>query len=115
MTSFAILLDQQKALQAKTAELDKLIEEARREERRGVIAKVKGLMAEHGLTVEDLGDSNKVGNGKRKASSATGKKVAPKYKNPATGETWTGRGIKPKWLSAAIEGGKKIEEFLIVA
>jgi DNA-binding protein H-NS len=112
MTSFAILLAQQKELQAKTEELNKLIEGARKEERKGVIAKIKAIMAEHGLTVEDLGTSS-AGSATRKASSATGKKVAPKYKNPATGETWTGRGIKPKWLSSAIEGGKTLESFLI--
>jgi DNA-binding protein H-NS len=40
--------------------------------------------------------------------------VAPKYRNsdnPA--ETWAGRGLKPRWLTAAIKGGKKIEDFAI--
>jgi hypothetical protein len=39
-------------------------------------------------------------------------KVAPKYRNnPA--ETWAGRGLKPRWLAAAIKSGKKMENFLI--
>src|SRR5712672_2459032 len=40
--------------------------------------------------------------------------VAPKYRNPENpGETWAGRGLKPRWLTAAIKGGKKIEDFAI--
>jgi DNA-binding protein H-NS len=40
--------------------------------------------------------------------------VAPKYRNPADpAETWAGRGLKPRWLTAAIKGGKKLEDFLI--
>ena len=41
-----------------------------------------------------------------------GKKVPPKYRGP-TGETWAGRGARPRWLVAAIKGGKKIDDFLI--
>jgi DNA-binding protein H-NS len=41
-------------------------------------------------------------------------KVAPKYRNPANpSETWAGRGLKPRWLSAAIKTGKKLEDFRI--
>jgi hypothetical protein len=39
--------------------------------------------------------------------------VAPKYRNPENpGETWAGRGLKPRWLAAAIKSGKKPEDFL---
>src|SRR5262249_21910804 len=41
-----------------------------------------------------------------------GRKVPPKYRGPS-GETWAGRGAKPRWLAAAIKGGKKLEDFLI--
>jgi DNA-binding protein H-NS len=37
-----------------------------------------------------------------------------KYMNPAgTGETWTGRGRKPRWVEAALKAGKKLEDLLI--
>jgi DNA-binding protein H-NS len=51
---------------------------------------------------------------KSKASgkSLKGKKVPPKYRSPS-GETWAGRGQRPKWLVAAMKKGKKIESFLI--
>jgi DNA-binding protein H-NS len=45
-------------------------------------------------------------------SALKGKKVAPKYRGP-DGETWAGRGAKPRWLVAAIKEGKKLEQFLI--
>ncbi|MGA7802318.1 MAG: H-NS histone family protein [Gammaproteobacteria bacterium] len=40
--------------------------------------------------------------------------VAPKYRNPDNpSETWSGRGRKPRWLTAALKAGKKLREFKI--
>jgi DNA-binding protein H-NS len=40
--------------------------------------------------------------------------VAPKYRNPENpAETWAGRGLKPRWLIAAIKSGKNQDDFLI--
>jgi DNA-binding protein H-NS len=40
--------------------------------------------------------------------------VAPKYRNPDNPtETWAGRGPKPRWLAAALKGGKRFEYFAI--
>jgi DNA-binding protein H-NS len=40
--------------------------------------------------------------------------VAPKYRNPQNPEeTWAGRGLRPKWLTAAIKGGKSADDFFI--
>ena len=41
-----------------------------------------------------------------------GRKVPPKYRS-RSGETWAGRGARPRWLVAAIRGGKKLDHFLI--
>jgi len=41
-----------------------------------------------------------------------GRKVPPKYRGPS-GEMWAGRGARPRWLVAAIKGGKKLDDFLI--
>jgi DNA-binding protein H-NS len=49
---------------------------------------------------------------RRKGSSRKGSKVAPKYRGPG-GETWSGRGLKPRWLTAAVKDGKKVDDFLI--
>jgi DNA-binding protein H-NS len=40
-------------------------------------------------------------------------RVLPKYKNPQTSETWSGRGKRPRWLVAAVKSGHKIEEYRI--
>ena len=45
-------------------------------------------------------------------SALRGRKVPPKYRSPS-GETWAGRGARPRWLVAAIRGGKKLDDFLI--
>lgn len=41
-------------------------------------------------------------------------RVLPKYRDPQTFETWSGRGKRPRWLVAAMKSGRKIEEFRIV-
>ena len=45
-------------------------------------------------------------------SALKGRKVPPRYRGPS-GETWAGRGARPRWLVAAIKGGKKLDDFLI--
>src|SRR5215813_8511970 len=45
-------------------------------------------------------------------SALKGRKVPPKYRGPS-GETWAGRGARPRWLVAVIKGGKKLDDFLI--
>src|SRR5215831_10202818 len=45
-------------------------------------------------------------------SALKGRKVPPKYRSHS-GETWAGRGAKPKWLVAAIKRGKRLDDFLI--
>lgn len=47
-----------------------------------------------------------------RGSRLKGTKVAPKFRSPK-GETWAGRGAKPRWLVAAIKEGKKLEDFAI--
>jgi DNA-binding protein H-NS len=50
--------------------------------------------------------------GKASGKSLKGKKVPPKYRSPL-GETWAGRGARPRWMVEALKKGKKIESFLI--
>ncbi|WP_290877704.1 H-NS histone family protein [Aquabacterium sp.] len=112
MSSYQDLLAQKAKLEQQAAELEKQLADARRAERAGVIAQIKSLLAEHGLTVADLG--LKAGGSKPAGTSAAaGRKVAPKYRNNDTGETWTGRGLQPKWVQAAVAAGKKLEDFAI--
>ena len=60
------------------------------------------------LTRFEGGRGGKVGRGGARGS------VAAKYRNPEhPAETWAGRGLKPRWLAAAIKTGKKLDDFLI--
>lgn len=48
----------------------------------------------------------------RRGGSLKGRKVAPKYRDNQ-GNTWAGRGARPRWLAAALKKGKKLESFAI--
>jgi DNA-binding protein H-NS len=97
-------------LLAQRESLEKQIYEAQRAEKADAIAKVKALMSEHGLTAADISGRGK--SGAPRASKA-GAKVPAKYRNKATGDSWSGRGLKPKWLQAALASGKKLDDFKI--
>lgn len=92
-------------LLAQKAELERKIEQARRKELADAITQIRALMQQYGITVADLG-------GKTKAPKSTGK-VPPKYRDPATGATWTGRGRQPKWVEAALQSGKTLAQLAI--
>jgi DNA-binding protein H-NS len=50
----------------------------------------------------------------KRAHSLKGRKIPPKYRNPQSpGETWTGRGMRPRWLAEAMRDGKPLKDFLI--
>jgi DNA-binding protein H-NS len=53
-----------------------------------------------------------IGQAKPKGTSLMGRKVPPKYRSPS-GETWAGRGARPKWMVEALKKGKKMDSFLI--
>ena len=89
--------------------LERQIELTRKQAHADAIAKVRALMAEHGLTLADL-STRAAG---KTASKAPGTKVAAKYRNSATGDSWSGRGLQPKWLKAALAAGRKIEDFAV--
>ena len=93
-------------LLAQRASLDQQIAQTQREERQQAIAQIKTLMAEYGLTAADL-------RARAVKKTRVGNKVAAKYRNKATGETWSGRGLQPRWLKAALSAGKKLADFAV--
>lgn len=95
MQSYKDLLQQRQAL-------DLQISQARKQELAGAVSQVRSLVAEFGLTAQDVFPSG------RGRSTSAGTKVAPKYRNPATGQTWTGRGKAPLWIA-----NENREKFLI--
>ncbi len=98
-------------LLAQKAALEQQIAEVQRAERAQAIAQVKSLIAQYGLTPADIGVARPLpllapGRG-------SGRKLAAKYRNPETGETWSGRGLKPKWLAAALADGRSLADFAV--
>lgn len=94
-----------KDLLAQKAALEAEIAEAQTRERSAAISQVRELMAAYGLTVGDLAST--------RIKTAKLSKVAAKYRNEATGETWSGRGLQPKWLKNAIAQGAKLTDFSV--
>jgi DNA-binding protein H-NS len=88
--------------------LERQIREAQIAAKANAVAQVRELMAQHGLTAADL-----IAPTRPKQGIKAGSKVRPKYRDPASGSTWSGRGLKPKWLSAALESGKSLQDFAI--
>jgi DNA-binding protein H-NS len=99
-------------LMAQKEAIERQIEQTKTQERGAAIEKVRALMAEYGLTVSDLG--SRTGSGKATRKTRTGgSKVAAKYRNTSTGESWSGRGLQPRWLKAALASGRKITDFAV--
>jgi DNA-binding protein H-NS len=99
-----------KDLQAQIAQLTAQAEEQRKAEMGSAIDQIRNLIHEFGLTERDIGKLFKGSKGS--GSFAAGAKVAPKYTDPATGATWSGRGLPPKWIAAAHKAGTH-DKFLI--
>ncbi len=111
-------------LQREIAALQKEADQARQREIADVIGRIKEAIAAYQLTASDLGFSARVG---PKAPALSGARTARqsaahakqskssrpvKYRDDA-GNIWVGRGPRPAWLSAAIKGGKKLEDFAV--
>ncbi len=111
MNNYQELLSQKAALERQAAEIERQLADARRAERSSVVARVNALLKEHGLTAADLG-TGAIGRSNKK-SALSGQPVAPKYRDVATGLTWSGRGLKPKWVQAALTAGKTLDELKI--
>jgi DNA-binding protein H-NS len=93
-----------KDLLAQKEALEQQISELRKAEVADAISKVKSLVSEYGLTEADI-FTGKSSTKPRKTSTS---KVAAKYRDPATGKEWSGRGLAPKWLK-----GQEKSKFLI--
>ncbi len=91
------------ALLALRAEIDKKLGERRSE--------LEKQLSRLGAESDGVGHSRAARAWGRR-SAMKGRKVPPKYRGPG-GETWAGRGARPRWLAALLKQGRKIEEFAI--
>lgn len=97
-------MSQYAELKAQIARLQAQADEARRTELSNVIEEIRGKIAEYGLTAQDLGFAVAARRGRPPKKAP----LPPKYQDPKSGNTWSGRGKPPKWIS-----GKNRERFLI--
>jgi DNA-binding protein H-NS len=93
-------------LQAVIQNAEKALKEKQSIKRKEVILQIKELADSIGVTV-DIKDNET-------SSTRKGKKVAAKYRNPENqNQTWTGRGVKPKWMQLLVNSGHDKADFLI--
>ncbi|ENM9918903.1 MULTISPECIES: H-NS family nucleoid-associated regulatory protein [Pseudomonadota] len=88
-----------KELLAEREKLEKQISEARKAEVGEAVAKIRALMKDFDLSIKDI-EPNRAADKREK--------VEPKFRDPATGATWTGRGKPPAWIK-----DKNREDFAI--
>lgn len=103
------------ALLQQADELIKRAHEIRAKEKPAAIERIKAEIAKYELTAQDLDLVPSAGNRKGNATTATTKGTAgkPKYRNPDTGQTWSGHGKRPRWYAEGLDSGKTDDDFLI--
>jgi DNA-binding protein H-NS len=102
-----------KVIERKIEELEAKAEAIRTADKPGM-KQLRAVVKKYRLSRADLDSAFNGRNGKRHSALA-GRKLEPKYRNPANKqETWSGRGLQPKWLIAAMKSTrKKIDHFAI--
>ena len=114
-------------IQSQIEALQKQAQEIKANEFQNTLQEVVSKMQAFGITIKDLLAVNPaLGSGADRAKSRSmgpkvakvGRKslnpVAAKYRGP-NGESWSGRGLMPKWMSALVAQGKTKEDFAIQA
>lgn len=114
-------------IQSQIEKLQKQAQDIRSKEFANTVQDILAKMQAFGITVKDLQGTKPAKVGKKGAGKKTGvsakpakvnKKagvaVAAKYRGP-NGETWSGRGLTPKWLAALIAQGQTKESFAVNA
>ncbi|MCL4669036.1 H-NS family nucleoid-associated regulatory protein [Burkholderia pseudomallei] len=103
------------ALLQQADELIKRAHEIRAKEKPAAIERIKAEIAKYELTAEDLGLNASTVSGKEKTTTAAAKGTVgkPRYRNPDTGQTWSGHGKRPHWYTEGLNSGKTEGYFLI--
>ena len=97
-------MSQYAELKAQIAKLQEQADEARRKEVTNVIAEIKQKITEFGLSAHDLGFAEAARRGRPPKKAP----LPPKYQDPKSGKTWSGRGKPPTWIQ-----GKNRDLYLI--
>lgn len=84
------------------AALEKQIKQQQSKQRKRILTDIVASMQKHNISLADI---------ENQLSAPTS--IAPKYCNPKTGATWSGRGKRPKWIVDAENQGVSLDTFLI--
>lgn len=111
-------------IQKQIAKLTLEAEKLRRQEIAGAVAQIKEIMETYGLTLSDLGPTKrktraKAASSVAKPGSKPARKIGKKAAHPSNkvlyrdeaGNTWGGRGPRPKWLRDALASGKQLQDY----
>ena len=94
------------------ADLERQIAQLNSKGRQDAIDEIRKIMTENGLTSDDIAAPARARKAGTKLDGTERKSVAAKYKD-GNGNQWTGRGLKPRWLTAALAEGRKLEDFVV--
>lgn len=94
MASYQEIMNQIEALKVEA-------EAARKRELAGAIAEIKRMMAKHHITPADLGIPDRAPKNRIRGTA--------KYRDPASGRTWSGRGRRPAWAVAWEDAGNSLD------
>ena len=105
----ATYLEVQKQIEA----LQKEAEALKAAERKGVIERMREAIAVYGITAADLGLAGGASHSRKKSAKRAPNQLATKTAaySDDKGNTWGGRGPRPRWLKEALAAGAKLEEF----
>jgi DNA-binding protein H-NS len=103
MATLQELIDQKAAL-------ERQITAVRSKGRAQALEKVVALMRESGLSIDDVAKALESG---MRTSARSRKPVPAKYRDTTAGSTWSGRGLRPRWLVAALAAGKSLDDFAV--
>jgi DNA-binding protein H-NS len=111
-------------LRKQIAELQAEAEQVRKKEVGEVIGRIREAIDHYGLSAADLGfrrGTDKADKAPKPGRKKPGRKPGAKAAKPATaalyrdeaGNTWGGRGKRPKWLHEALASGRKLEDLKV--
>lgn len=100
-------MDELQQIQQQIADLQKKAQELQQQKKSEVLEEVRAKIKSYGLTAKECG----FGATEKAVEDKRSQPVAIKYKDGEN--TWTGRGMKPKWVVKYLEGGGKLEDLLV--
>ena len=98
------------SIQRQIAKLQEKAKKLEQVDKEPAIKQILALMLKNGVSIQEL---RKSGGKVDRKSNTKRQPVTPKYQHPHSGQTWTGRGLTPKWLTEAEKAGQLRDSFLI--